>query len=68
MKERQRLFHKQQLQVEEQKVHQQQAVAAASAQHKLGDVMISRNSSHDSKQETTHTVLESVEESAEKNI
>ena len=68
MKERQRLFRKQQLQVEEQKAYQQQAVAATSAQHELGDVLISHNSSHDSKQETTHTVLESVEESAEKNI
>ena len=49
MKELQRLFRNQQLQVEEQKAHHQQAVAAASAQHELGDVLISRNSSHDSK-------------------
>ena len=68
MKERQRLFRKQQLHVEEPKAYQQQAVAATSAQHELGDVLISHNSSHDSKQETTYTVLESVKESAEKNI
>mmetsp|Transcript_14126 Transcript_14126/g.24826 ORF Transcript_14126/g.24826 Transcript_14126/m.24826 type:complete len:1280 (-) Transcript_14126:215-4054(-) len=67
MKERQRQFQKQQQIADQQKAKELKAAAAA-AQPGLGDVLVSRFSTHGSKQEVTvPTALESVEESAEES-